>query len=53
MSQATQPTNMSIIMTYRCPIRCKMCNILSHPTIKEKEITPDEIRLFPNVKFNL
>jgi radical SAM protein with 4Fe4S-binding SPASM domain len=28
-----------------------MCNIWANPTEKEKEITPEEIKLLPNVKF--
>ena len=34
-------------------VRCvvKMCNIWEHPTEKSKEITPEEIKLLPNVKF--
>ena len=51
MSQIPQPTDMCIIVTYRCPMRCKMCNIWENPTLKEKEITPEEIKLLPNVKF--
>ncbi|MDR0540827.1 MAG: radical SAM protein, partial [Dysgonamonadaceae bacterium] len=51
MPQATQPTDMCIIVTYRCPMRCKMCNIWANPTIEEKEITLEEIRRLPNVKF--
>jgi MoaA/NifB/PqqE/SkfB family radical SAM enzyme len=51
MPQITQPTDMSIIVTYRCPMRCKMCNIWTNPTIKEKEITPEEIQRLPSVKF--
>ena len=46
-----QPTDMCIITTYRCPMRCKMCNIWENPTEKNKEITPEEIKLLPNVKF--
>ena len=46
-----QPTDMCIITTYRCPMRCKMCNIWEHPTDKRKEITPEEIKLLPSVKF--
>ncbi|MDR1644543.1 MAG: radical SAM protein [Tannerellaceae bacterium] len=42
---------MCIILTYRCPMRCKMCNIWAHPTMREKEITADEIRRLPKVKF--
>jgi radical SAM protein with 4Fe4S-binding SPASM domain len=45
------PTDMCIITTYRCPMRCKMCNIWGYPTDKEKEITPEEIKCLPSVKF--
>jgi radical SAM protein with 4Fe4S-binding SPASM domain len=45
------PTDMCIIVTYRCPMRCKMCNIWSHPTVGSKEITPEEIKRLPKVKF--
>lgn len=45
------PTDMCIIVTYRCPMRCKMCNIWQNPTQKEKEITPQEMEMLPNVKF--
>lgn len=45
------PTDMCIIVTYRCPMQCKMCNIWKHPTQKEKEITPTEIKKLPSVKF--
>jgi radical SAM protein with 4Fe4S-binding SPASM domain len=46
-----QPTDMCIITTYRCPMRCKMCNIWEHPTLKNEEITPEEIKRLPSVKF--
>ncbi len=46
-----QPTDMCIITTYRCPMRCKMCNIWQSPTEKSKEITPEEIKRLPNVNF--
>ena len=26
------PTDASIILTYRCPMKCKMCNIWFNPT---------------------
>ena len=29
-----QPTDASIILTYRCPMRCVMCNIWQNPTRK-------------------
>lgn len=45
------PTDMCIIVTYRCPMRCSMCNIWNYPTGKAQEITPEEIKRLPNVKF--
>ena len=45
------PTDMCLITTYRCPMRCTMCNIWENPTEKSKEITLEEIKLLPNVKF--
>jgi len=51
MTSAPNPTDMCIITTYRCPMRCKMCNIWNNPTEKNKEITPEEIKLLPDVKF--
>ena len=51
MPNIPTPTDMCIIVTYRCPMRCKMCNIWENPTLEEKEITPEEIERLPNVKF--
>ena len=45
------PSDMCIITTYRCPMECKMCNIWKNPTHKSQEITPEEIKMLPNVKF--
>jgi radical SAM protein with 4Fe4S-binding SPASM domain len=45
------PTDMCIILTYRCPMRCKMCNIWKYPTETSREITPDEISRLPSVRF--
>ena len=45
------PTDMCIITTYRCPMRCKMCNIWQHPTEKSKEIKAKDLEILPNVKF--
>lgn len=45
------PSDMCIILTYRCPMRCKMCNIWENPTVKSQEITIEEIKRLPNVKF--
>ncbi|MDR3309101.1 MAG: radical SAM protein [Tannerella sp.] len=49
--KTTKPTDMCIILTYRCPMRCVMCNIWDNPTERSKEITPEEINLLPDVKF--
>ena len=56
MSSATKthipaPSDMCIILTYRCPMRCQMCNIWQNPTVKEKEITVEEIKRLPHVQF--
>lgn len=45
------PTDISIITTYRCPMRCQMCNIWKNPTDKQKEIQPEELEMLPNFKF--
>ena len=39
----------SIITTYRCPMRCKMCDIWKHPTDAEKEIGPRDLEKMPQV----
>lgn len=45
------PTDASIILTYRCPMRCKMCNIWNHPTEKSKELVADDLKILPRLKF--
>lgn len=45
------PTDVSIITTYRCQMRCKMCNIWQNPTDPKKEITAEELKMLPNFKF--
>ncbi len=45
------PTDASIILTYRCPMRCKMCNIWNHPTKKGDELVADDLRILPRLKF--
>ena len=42
---------MCIIVTYRCPMKCQMCDIWKNPTKKQDEISIDEIKKLPNVKF--
>ncbi|MBC8440368.1 MAG: radical SAM protein [Deltaproteobacteria bacterium] len=39
----------SIITTYRCPMRCKMCDIWNNPTDPEKEITARDLEKMPMV----
>ena len=46
-----KPTDAYIILTYRCPMRCKMCNIWDNPTIKEQELKPAELECLPQLKF--
>ena len=48
---ATYPTDVSIITTYRCQMRCKMCDIWENPTDKKREITAKELEILPNFKF--
>lgn len=45
------PTDISIIVTYRCPMQCKMCNIWKYPTDKDEEIKPEVLKKLPKVKF--
>lgn len=46
-----QPTDASIILTYRCPMRCVMCNIWKNPTDKKEEIKARDLRTLPRLKF--
>ena len=46
-----KPTDICIILTYRCPMHCMMCNIWKHPTEKSKEITAEEIECLPSTRF--
>lgn len=45
------PTDVSIITTYRCQMRCKMCNIWENPTDRKQEITPKDLEILPSFKF--
>ena len=45
------PREASIILTYRCPMHCQMCNIWAHPTRAEEEITPATLEKLPRLKF--
>jgi len=46
-----KPTDICIILTYRCPMHCTMCNIWKYPTEESKEITAEEIKCLPSVRF--
>ena len=41
------PTDACVILTYRCQMRCQMCNIWHNPTEKAKEITADDLEVLP------
>ncbi len=45
------PTDASIILTYRCPMRCVMCNIWKNPTNSKEEIKASDLRSLPKLKF--
>ncbi|HTY61909.1 MAG TPA: radical SAM protein [Acidobacteriota bacterium] len=40
----------AIIATYRCPMKCVMCNIWKHPTTADEEFKPDLLRKLPRLK---
>lgn len=40
----------SIIVTYRCPMRCKMCNIWNNPTKVSEEFKPDLLKKLPKMR---
>lgn len=40
----------SIIVTYRCPMRCKMCNIWNNPTDKKEEFKPELLEKLPKLQ---
>lgn len=39
----------SIIVTYRCPMRCKMCDIWNNPTNLEDEFRPELLEKLPKL----
>lgn len=47
----SMPTDVSIITTYRCQMRCKMCSIWKYPSDEKKEITPKNLEKLPKLKF--
>ncbi|MBZ0069823.1 MAG: radical SAM protein [Thiobacillus sp.] len=51
MMAAAYPTDVSIITTYRCQMRCKMCDIWENPTDSKREIQAKELEMLPKFKF--
>lgn len=47
----TLPSDISIITTYRCPMKCMMCNIWKNPTDPRQELRPEELEMLPGFKF--
>lgn len=50
-TKAPNPTDASIILTYRCPMRCQMCNIWKYPTNRSEEIQAKDLTSLPKLKF--
>ena len=46
-----RPTDASIIVTYRCPMHCQMCNIWANPTRADEELRAEELECLPRLKF--
>lgn len=51
MQSTQKPNDASLILTYRCQMRCKMCNIWENPTNSKKEITALDLEKLPKLKF--
>ena len=47
----SKPTDASIILTYRCPMQCKICNIWNNPTDKHNALKAEALRSLPKLKF--
>ena len=45
------PKDASIITTYRCQMRCKMCSIWKFPTNEQKEIKAKDLEKLSPLKF--
>ena len=50
-TKTPNPTEASIILTYRCPMRCQMCNIWKYPTNRSEEIQAKDLTSLPKLKF--
>lgn len=38
-----------VIVTYRCPFRCRMCAIWQHPSMREEEFSPSVLEKLPRL----
>jgi len=50
MKKIPLPTDLSLIVTYRCQMRCQMCNIWKYPTDPKKEIKAKDLEILPHLK---
>lgn len=50
MHKISLPTDLSLIVTYRCQMKCKMCNIWQNPTDPTKEIKAKDLEILPHLK---
>lgn len=48
ISEKKYPTDLSIITTYRCQMKCKMCGIWQNPSDTEKEIKSSDLEMLPS-----
>ena len=51
MDHLQGPSDVSIITTYRCCMRCRMCDIWQNPSDIQKEIQAKELEILPSLKF--
>lgn len=51
MTSESYPTDVSIITTYRCCMKCQMCSIWKYPSDILKEIKARELEILPPLKF--
>ena len=51
MNKIPLPTDVSIITTYRCQMRCQMCNIWKYPSDSKLEISARDLEILPKLKF--
>lgn len=50
MKKDPSPTDVSIITTYRCCMKCRMCDIWRHPSDIAREIQARELEILPELK---